>query len=164
MIRPACPLAIDEAGAWRSVMDQNIAEPFATTVQESSLWLQSIADRVAARGDKDLSWAVLGAALHALRDRLQPGAALHLGAQLPMLIRGLYYEHWRINPQTGKERHQKQFLDHVRQELPSGRGIDAEAAVRAVFGVMHEKIDPGEIAKLTRQLPKELRELWPAST
>lgn len=145
-------------------MNQRTTESFATTVQESSLWLQSVGDKVAARGDKDLAWAVLGAALHALRDRLQPGAAIHLGAQLPMLIRGLYYEHWRVNPEAPRERHKEQFFDHVRKELPAGRQLDAETAVRAVFGVLHDKIDPGEIAKLTRQMPKELRELWPAAT
>jgi len=37
---------------------------------------------------------VLGAVLHALRDRLQIGLAVHLGAQLPLLVRGLYYDQW----------------------------------------------------------------------
>lgn len=144
-------------------MNESVPESFATTVQESSLWLQSIADKVAAHGDKELAWAVLGATLHALRDRLQPGAAIHLGAQLPMLIRGLYYDRWRITPEPPKERHREQFFDRVCKELPAGWQLDGEASVRAVFGVMHEKMDPGEITKVIRQMPKELRELWPAA-
>jgi uncharacterized protein (DUF2267 family) len=145
-------------------MNQKAPDPFATTLQETSLWLQSVEGKVPpARGDKDLAWAVLAATLHAIRDRLQPGAAIHLGAQLPMLVRGLYYEHWRITPDAAKERHKEQFLEHVRKELPAGRQLDPEMAVRAVFGVMQEKLDSGQIAKVARQMPKELRELWPAS-
>jgi uncharacterized protein (DUF2267 family) len=43
---------------------------------------------------------VLGAVLHALRDRPQIGLAVHLGAQLPLLVRGLYYDQWRPSEQT----------------------------------------------------------------
>lgn len=143
-------------------MNRAAPESFATTVQETSLWLKSIGDKVGEDGDKDLAWTLLGATLHALRDHLQPEAAIHLGAQLPMLVRGLYYDHWQVNTQRTKERHKAQFFDHVHSEFPTGEKLEPEAAVRAVFGVMREKIDPGEIAKLLRQMPKELRELWPA--
>lgn len=70
-------------------MNQAAAESFATTIQETSLWLKSIADKSGTRDDKDMTWSLLGATLHAIRDRLQPEAAIHLGAQLPMLVRGL---------------------------------------------------------------------------
>lgn len=141
-------------------MNQVAAESFATTIQETSLWLKSIVDKAGARNDNDLAWTLLGATLHALRDRLQPEAAIHLGAQLPMLVRGLYYQHWHVNGTRAKERHKAQFLDHVRSELPAEPKLDPEKVVRAVFGVMQEKIGPGEIAKLSKQMPKELRELW----
>lgn len=143
-------------------MNQAAAKSFATTIQETSLWLKSIADKSGTRDDKDMTWSLLGATLHAIRDRLQPEAAIHLGAQLPMLVRGLYYEHWHVNTTPTKVRHKAQFLDHVHSELPPTTKLDPELIVRAVFGVMREKIDPGEFAKLTRQMPKDLRELWPA--
>lgn len=143
-------------------MNHAAEESFAKTVQETSLWLKSIGDKAGAHNDNDLAWTLLGATLHALRDRLQPEAAIHLGAQLPMLVRGLYYEHWHVNTTPTKERHKAQFLDHVRSELPAETKLDPETVVRAVFGVMREKVDSGEIAKLSRQMPKELRKLWPA--
>lgn len=67
-----------------------------------------------------------------------------------------------MNTTPTKVRHKAQFLDHVHSELPPTTKLDPELIVRAVFGVMREKIDPGEFAKLTRQMPKDLRELWPA--
>jgi hypothetical protein len=44
-----------------------------------------------------------------------------------------------------------------------GLGIDPERAVRAVFDVMSNRLDPGEIEKLIKLLPDELRDLWPAA-
>jgi len=48
--------------------------------------------------------------LHAVRNRIGPENAAHLGAQLPMLIRGLYYEGWDPTGKPTKERHEAQFL------------------------------------------------------
>lgn len=33
---------------------------------------------------------------------------------------------------------------------------------RAVFDVMWEKVDPGEVAKVIKLFPEELRDLWPS--
>ena len=52
--------------------------------------------------------------LHALRDRIGAESAVHLAAQLPMLLRGLYYEGWRMAASQTKERSRAEFFDHVR--------------------------------------------------
>jgi uncharacterized protein (DUF2267 family) len=133
---------------------------FDRTVQETNIWLKMISERLQLE-DRRLAYLALRATLHALRDRIGPQNAVHLGAQLPMLIRGLYYEGWRMAATPTKERHVEQFLDHVRSELRGAGALDAEPAVRAVFDVMWEKIAPGEVAKVIAMFPEELRELWP---
>jgi uncharacterized protein (DUF2267 family) len=40
------------------------------------------------------SYAALRAIMHALRDRLTVNEAVQLGAQLPILLRGVYYDGW----------------------------------------------------------------------
>ena len=47
-------------------------------------------------GDRKLAYNVLKATLHALRDRIGPENAIHLGAQLPILVRGIYYDGWQF--------------------------------------------------------------------
>ena len=133
---------------------------FDTTVQETNLWLKGLMDRLTIE-DRHLAYAGLRATLHALRDRIGPENAVHLGAQLPMLLRGLYYEGWRMSGTPTKERHKEQFLDHVRREFPRDTEFDLETLVRAVFDVMWEKLEGGEVAKVTNLLPEELRDLWP---
>jgi uncharacterized protein (DUF2267 family) len=132
---------------------------FNTTVQETNLWLKAIMDGLHT-DDRHLAYLALRATLHALRDRLGPENAVHLAAQLPMLVRGLYYEGWRMAGTPTKERTRSAFFEHVRGELPQGSAIDPNLAARSVFAVLSEKLDPGEVDKVIDRLPPELRELW----
>ena len=132
---------------------------FDTTVQETNLWLKAIMEALHT-DDRHLAYLALRATVHALRDRLGPENAVHLAAQLPMLLRGLYYEGWRLAASQTKERTRANFLEHVRSELPRGAAIDPNVAARAVFGVMWAKLDLGEVGKVIDRLPPELKELW----
>jgi uncharacterized protein (DUF2267 family) len=88
---------------------------------------------------------------------------VHLGAQLPMLMRGFYYEGWHIAATPVRIRHKEDFLDYVNGDAFRGLGLDPEKAVRAVFDVMANRLDPGEVEKLVKLFSKELQELWPTA-
>ena len=45
---------------------------------------------VAAGGDHRSAYRALRSVLHVLRNRLTPEQAVHLGAQLPLLVRGIF--------------------------------------------------------------------------
>lgn len=134
---------------------------FDTTVQESNLWLKDLMERLGT-SDRHHAYSTLRAVLHVLRDRIGPANATHLGAQLPMLLRGLYYEGWHMSATPTKERHEAQFLARVRQELPRADEAEVRAAISTVFDLLAKKIDSGEAVKLAGVLPKELRGFWPA--
>jgi uncharacterized protein (DUF2267 family) len=57
------------------------------SVQTTNIWLDEIMEGIGP--DRRLAWHSLRAVLHALRDRLPLDQAAHLGAQLPIVIRGL---------------------------------------------------------------------------
>ena len=132
---------------------------FDKTLQESNVWLKSLMDHLRT-DDRDYAYAALKATLHALRDRIGPENAVHLAAQLPMLLRGMFYEGWRLTNSATRERHAPEFLEHVSRELPKALFNDPEDIVRAVFEVVWERVDSGEVAKLMKILPPELREFW----
>jgi uncharacterized protein (DUF2267 family) len=132
---------------------------FDTTVQETNLWLKELMERLGTY-DRHRAYSTLRAVLHALRDRIGPANAVHLGAQLPMLIRGLYYEGWHMGGTT-KERHEAEFIAHVSRELPPADAAEIEDRICAVFGLLTMKLDVGEAIKVAGVLPKALRELWP---
>jgi uncharacterized protein (DUF2267 family) len=132
---------------------------FDKTLQETNVWLKELMARLGT-DDRTQAYGILKATLHALRDRLGPESATHLAAQLPILLRGVYYEGWHIAGTPSRERHVGAFLEHIRREAPMDSDADTELAARAVFEVMWDRLDQGEIAKVIRMLPAELRELW----
>jgi uncharacterized protein (DUF2267 family) len=134
---------------------------FDTTVQQTNLWLKDVMERLDI--DRKHAYRVLSATLHAVRDRIGPDSAVHLGAQLPMLMRGFYYEGWHVAATPTRIRHKDDFLDYVSGDAFRGLGVDPEQAVRAVFDVMTNRMDPGEIEKLLKILPDEIRSLWPTA-
>jgi uncharacterized protein (DUF2267 family) len=133
---------------------------FDKTVQESNLWLKDLMERLGTN-DRHHAYSTLRAVLHGLRDRIGAESAAHLGAQLPMLLRGAFYEGWDPTGKPTKERHAMAFLTHIGGELPRSDTIEVEQGVRAVFDVLSKHIDRGEAVKLAGMFPLELRQFWP---
>ncbi len=132
---------------------------FATTLQKSAAWLHEIEEETG--WDEQRSYRALRATLHALRDRLTVDQAAHLGAQLPMMVRGFYYEGWHPAGVPHKDVSSgEDFLACIRRES-SDREIDPHRAATAVFSVMNRHISGGELRKLHDQLPKGIARLLP---
>lgn len=133
---------------------------FDSTLQTTHRWLQEL--ELAASLDSEAeAYSVLRVVLHALRDRLPVDEAVHLGAQLPMLIRGFYYEGWKPSTTPKKQRSVEAFLEGM-QPLPRLKGeISAEQALRSVFLMLDHRISEGEIADVRQAMPEEVRDLWP---
>jgi uncharacterized protein (DUF2267 family) len=67
-------------------------EIFDTTVQKTHIWLNEIMDELGWEDNWHRAYLALRTVLHELRDHLTTEEATDLGAQLPMLVRGFYYE------------------------------------------------------------------------
>ena len=135
-------------------------ELFSNTLQKTHLWLKDLAEELRWE-DQHQAYLALRATLHALRDRLTVDEAAHLGAQLPMLIRGFYYEGWSPADKPVRERHKEEFCAHVKEYFQREENIDAEKIVRGVFKTLSRRITEGEIEDIKHIMPPELRQLWP---
>jgi uncharacterized protein (DUF2267 family) len=133
---------------------------FDTTLHKTNAWLNDLMD-VLAWEDKQKAYRALRATLHALRDRLTVEEVAQLGAQLPMLIRGFYYEGWNPTDKPLRERHKEQFLARIQDEFRGSDVIDPAGVARAVFMVLAERVTQGEIEDVQHVLPTALRDLWP---
>ena len=133
---------------------------FDTTLEKTNLWIREVMTELGWK-DRHRAYLALRGVLHALRDRLQADEAVHLGAQLPMLVRGFYYEGWKPSSTPKKERHREQFLEHVREAFPRDEEIDSERVARAVFAVLARRVTEGEIGDVKGMMPEEVRGLWP---
>jgi uncharacterized protein (DUF2267 family) len=134
-------------------------DTFDTTVQATNVWLHDVMIRMGWI-DREKAWRALRAVMHALRDRLAVNDAAHLAAQLPMLVRGMYYEGWHPADKPLKE-HRADFLRRVREVFTFDLSADPERVIRAVFGTLEKHITPGEAEKVKAALPGDLRAFWP---
>ena len=134
------------------------------TVQKTNVWLRDAL--------YELDWVsmqrsllALRSVLHALRDRLTVVEVAQLGAQLPIFIRGIYYEGWNPAQTPVKGRKKETFLFQIRSAFAHTRNPDVDAAhvARAIFRVLSKHISEGELEQVKNLLPYEIRDLWPAA-
>jgi uncharacterized protein (DUF2267 family) len=115
--------------------------------------------------DRHHAYVALRAALHTLRDRLTIEQSAHFAAQLPLVLRGLYFEGWSPAHVPQRIRNQDEYLESVQLALADAppdlqdRFLDV---TRGAFRVIATHIDEGEVMKVVESLPKPLRALWPA--
>lgn len=135
---------------------------FEKTQQKTAHWIESVAQEMGST-DMERSYQVLRAVLHAVRDRLPADEAVHLGAQMPMLVRGFYYEGWSPAGKPERYRHKKDFLGHIAHDVPTLDPTQRERAASAVFSVLNRELGGGETDQVRHAMPAEVRDLWKAA-
>jgi uncharacterized protein (DUF2267 family) len=133
---------------------------FDKTLQTTNVWLDEIMEVVGP--DRQVAWHALGAVLRTLRDRLPIGLSAHLGSQMPIIVRGLYYDQWEPERKPDKTRDVDEFLANINKQLKNIRPVNALDATQAVFHVLSRHLDRGQTKKVRDALPEEIkRRLWP---
>lgn len=135
-------------------------ESIDSTVHLTHLWIKEL-DAELGWADKARSYRLLRVVLQSLRDWLQVNEAADLAAQLPALLRGVYYEHWRPAACPVRARSRDDFLARVDHAFRTDPIADTASAVSTVFGFLTAKIGPGEMNDVRQSLPADLRKLWP---
>lgn len=135
-----------------------MAEPsiIERSVEKAHIWLDEIASQLGTE-DRREAYRVLRAYLHALRDRLTVDEAAQLAAQLPDMIRGIYYEGWNPSATPIKYRGLADFLDRVAADAGLDGETAASYAVSAAAEVLRRHVSAGEIDDIRAQLPEDLR-------
>jgi uncharacterized protein (DUF2267 family) len=132
---------------------------FDSTVQLTNAWLNELAEEMGWR-DHSRAYHALRAVLQALRDRLTVEEVAALGAQLPMLVRGFYYEGWHPSGNPQRARRKEEFMAEIGEAFRDDRAVDPEQVTRAVFRLLERHVTAGEIRGVKHLLPAELRSLW----
>lgn len=139
-------------------MSANGLEVFDRTLETTHIWLNEICDDLGP--DKQVAWKVLSTVLHKLRDRLTINLAAHFGAQLPLLVRGVYYDQFEPGKMPNASRSREDFVAEVAEWLSDTRPVNPEEAIRSVFRLLSRHISEGQVNKVRDALPKSLRQMW----
>ena len=132
---------------------------FAATLQKTNIWLKEICDALH-WDDHHKAYCALRAVLHVLRDRLPVSEAAHLGAQLPMLVRGFYYDEWKPASTPVKFKTPQEFYDAVKANFAADQNVNPKRLTEAVTRLLTRHLGPGELEKLQAIFPPHLREIW----
>ena len=115
------------------------------SVQKANAWINDMAAEMGTE-DEERAYSVLRAYLHALRD-----------AQVPDLIRGVYYEGWDPSSTPVKFRKLSEFIDRMDDETPFSDANDATKSIAAAASVLRRHVTEGEIEDIRSSLPKDLQ-------
>jgi uncharacterized protein (DUF2267 family) len=110
--------------------------------------------------DRGRAYLLLRETLHAIRDFLTVDEAADLSAQLPLLIRGIFFDGWVPVKTPAKPRSVDDFLDRVMKPFSEDPLVEPDVAVAAVFSLLRRQISPGEFRQVAWALRKPLRDLW----
>jgi uncharacterized protein (DUF2267 family) len=137
------------------------AHVFDSHLETANRWLHELSDNLELPDtERPRALHALRAGLHAIRDRLPAPEVVDLGAQLPTIIRGLYYEGWTLANDPTRVRDRAAMIARVKKELVLDPRLDAVDVLRAVIHLLVEHVSPGEIRDVMSTLPRSIASLW----
>lgn len=133
---------------------------FASSLETTREWINELMDTL--QTDESTACRAFRVTVHELRDQLTVAETADLAAQLPLLLRGIFYEGWRPSGKPMKRRSKADFVDKVAESFKEISDIaQVEEMVRDVFRFLDRRVSPGEIRHVVNSLSKDLRSLWP---
>lgn len=136
---------------------------FAKSIQKSKIWIHDLMEEMDWE-DEHRAFQGMRAVLHALRDQLTTAEVAQLAAQMPLFLRGVFYEGWVPLRKKQKFRTLKDFIMRVEQEFHDDDDVEVMQLTNAVFNVMRRHISDGEIRDVIHILPMEIQPLWMESS
>jgi Uncharacterized conserved protein len=132
---------------------------FGKAISNANSWINEIARRLK-HNDKGEALRVLRVVLHALRDRLTIEEAVQLSAQLPLVIRGMFFEGWSPFDAVKTDGRLNAFFAEIAKHLPTLTERERTRAVQVVFDVLAHHVSQGEVDDIAAVLPASLKEFW----
>lgn len=133
---------------------------FEPAIRTAEGWVESVA-REFGTDDRKFAYRALRAWLHGLRDQLPVQSCAHFAAQLPEVLRGVYYEGWnpgRVPADHDVDAYLRRFADEARV-----RPAEVRRVASTVTAALHLHLSGAQLSTALEQLPERLRELlWVA--
>lgn len=133
------------------IIDQSVAA--------ANLWINEVNEAVG-WDNKQRAYRLLRSVLHLVRDHLSVEEAAQLGAQLPTLVRGVYYEGWDPTRAPAKLRTIAEVDARLQHDFAPDPLGDLPEAVGAVLRVLRAHVSPGEMEEVERAFTQDIRALF----
>ncbi|MBD3665410.1 DUF2267 domain-containing protein [Sulfitobacter sp. TSTF-M16] len=124
-------------------------------------WINELAGRLD-WSSKRSALRLMRVTLHRIRDHLLVDEVAQFSAQLPVMIRGFFFESWVPKDTPIKERHAEDFIAFIRHQMGETAEYRGQDDIKCVFDLLNARISRGEVEDIRASLPQDLRDLWPA--
>jgi uncharacterized protein (DUF2267 family) len=126
------------------------------SIERTNQWLGDVATSFETE-DRKLAYRVTRSWLHTLRDRLPVTVAAHLAAQLPELLRGVFYEGWnpsKVPAKYGRDEYIARFARNAQIH-----NTEVRKTGQLVTSAMRRHLSDGVVNEAFGVLPADIREL-----
>lgn len=145
-------------------MSESAPEVIDTTMHKTHVWLNQIKGEMNCN-DNHHGYLAMRVVLHALRDRLfVTEAAADPGAQLPRLVRGIFYKGGCPRRKPDKVIDCEEFLSRVENVFALEPDVDSQCVICAVPRALQTHVTNSETEGIKNLLPERIRQLWPDHT
>lgn len=134
---------------------------FDRTVHEAHDWINELTGRLGWSSERD-ALRLLRTVMCKIRDHLPVNEMAQFAAQLPLILRGMYYEGWQPKKTPVHERDAADFIKDIETEVGDVLDYRGPLDIKAVFDVINARISRGEVEDVRANLPRALSEMWPA--
>lgn len=134
---------------------------FDRTVHEAHDWVNELSARLGWTSERD-ALRLLRTVLCKIRDHLPVNEMAQFSAQLPIMLRGMYFEGWQPKNTPIHQRDIAEFIKAVEDQVGDVLDYRGETDIKAVFDVINARISEGEVADVRANLPRALQDMWPA--
>ncbi|SDZ40269.1 Uncharacterized conserved protein, DUF2267 family [Jannaschia faecimaris] len=133
------------------------------TVQLTHEWVNELRERIDWPSSRD-ALRLMRAVLTEVRDHIPHEEVAQLSAQMPLLIRGMFFEGWRpaITPLT--DRSAEHFIKAIEARVGQVDGYRGREDIAAVFATIGNRVSDGELRQVRHALPPAIRDFWPTDT
>jgi uncharacterized protein (DUF2267 family) len=130
------------------------------TVHSTHEWINELAERLGWSSKRD-TWRLMRVTFHRIRDHLPNDELAQLSAQLPILVRGFFFEGWTPKQTPIRERSAAEFHRAIEDQMTDVQEYRGHDDIACVFALLNNRISRGEVNDVRACLPQELRALWP---
>lgn len=124
-------------------------------------WINELAARLG-WSSKRSTLRLMRITLHRIRDHLQVDEVAQVSAQLPILVRGFFFEGWVPKHTPIRERHAPDFIAFIAGQMSDAEEFRGQDDIKCVFDLLNARISRGEVEDIRANLPAGLRDMWPA--
>ena len=132
------------------------------STQKTKEWLHEIQSELGWK-DENMVYVATRSVIQTLRDRLPVEEAVELGDELPMVMKGMYYEGYTATGKPEKIKNREEFFAKVQEKSPN-KPLKTQEATSAVFSILEKKLSGGgEIKQVRNNMPKDIQKFWESS-